>query len=131
MVIACPCALGLATPTALMVGIGKGAEMHILVKNAVALEEMRKVDVVVLDKTGTVTEGKPEVSGWLHQAGWIDEHKGILYAAEEKSEHPLAAAIVEALKKGECGACKNRFVREHNRTWGNCYERWKAILGRK
>lgn len=99
LVIACPCALGLATPTALMVGIGKGAEHHILIKDAVALEEMRKVNVVVLDKTGTVTEGRPEVEGWLHEAGWNDEHKGILMAAEQKSEHPLAQAIVDALKK--------------------------------
>ena len=95
-----PCALGLATPTALMVGIGKGAESHILIKDAVALEQMRKVDTVVLDKTGTVTEGRPVVTGWLHDAGWQNEHKGILYAAELKSEHPLALAIVEALKKG-------------------------------
>lgn len=99
LVIACPCALGLATPTALMVGIGKGAESHILIKDAVALEQMRKVNTVVLDKTGTVTEGRPVVTGWLHDAGWQNEHKGILYAAELKSEHPLALAIVEALKK--------------------------------
>ncbi|WP_288155670.1 heavy metal translocating P-type ATPase [Phocaeicola sartorii] len=99
LVIACPCALGLATPTALMVGIGRGAESHILIKDAVALEQMRKVDTVVLDKTGTVTEGRPVVTGWLHDAGWQNEHKGILYAAELKSEHPLALAIVEALKK--------------------------------
>ena len=99
LVIACPCALGLATPTALMVGIGKGAEAHILIKDAVALEQMRKVDTVVHDKTGTVTEGRPTVTGWLHDAGWVNEHKGILYAAELKSEHPLALAIVEELKK--------------------------------
>ena len=99
LVIACPCALGLATPTALMVGIGKGAEAHILIKDAVALEQMRKVNTVVLDKTGTVTEGRPTVTGWLHDAGWVNEHKGILYAAELKSEHPLALAIVEELKK--------------------------------
>ena len=99
LVIACPCALVLATPTALMVGIGKGAEAHILIKDAVALEQMRKVDTVVLDKTGTVTEGRPTVTGWLHDAGWVNEHKGILYAAELKSEHPLALAIVEELKK--------------------------------
>ena len=99
LVIACPCALGLATPTALMGGIGKGAEAHILIKDAVALEQMRKVDTVVLDKTGTVTEGRPTVTGWLHDAGWVNEHKGILYAAELKSEHPLALAIVEELKK--------------------------------
>ena len=91
LVIACPCAL--------MVGIGKGAEAHILIKDAVALEQMRKVDTVVLDKTGTVTEGRPTVTGWLHDAGWVNEHKGILYAAELKSEHPLALAIVEELKK--------------------------------
>lgn len=99
LVIACPCALGLATPTALMVGIGKGAEAHILIKDAVALEQMRKVDTVVLDKTGTVTEGRPAVTGWLHDAGWQNEHKGILLSAEMKSEHPLALAITETLKK--------------------------------
>lgn len=110
LVIACPCALGLATPTALMVGIGKGAESHILIKDAVALEQMRKVDTVVLDKTGTVTEGRPVVTGWLHNAGWQNEHKGILYAAELKSEHPLALAIVEALKKeGEKPAAIDSF----------------------
>lgn len=110
LVIACPCALGLATPTALMVGIGKGAEAHILIKDAVALEQMRKIDTVVVDKTGTVTEGRPAVTGWLHDAGWRNEHKGILYAAELKSEHPLALAIVEALKKeGETPALIDSF----------------------
>lgn len=110
LVIACPCALGLATPTALMVGVGKGAEAHILVKDAVALEQMRKVDTVVFDKTGTVTEGRPVVSGWLHDAGWQNEHKSILYAAEMRSEHPLALAIVETLQsEGEKPAVIDSF----------------------
>ena len=124
LVIACPCALGLATPTALMVGIGKGAESHILIKDAVALEQMRKVDTVVLDKTGTVTEGRPVVTGWLHDAGWQNEHKGILYAAELKSEHPLALAIVEALKKeGEKPALIDSFESRTGRGIVEDYEK--------
>lgn len=99
LVIACPCALGLATPTALMVGIGKGASAHILIKDAVALEEMRKVDTVVFDKTGTLTEGRPQVTGWLWNRPSDTEYKNILYAAELKSEHPLATAITQALEK--------------------------------
>lgn len=97
LVIACPCALGLATPTALMVGIGKGAENHILIKDAVALEEMRKVNCVVLDKTGTITEGKPRVTDmhWFREED--EKNKSILLATEMKSEHPLASAIVEFL----------------------------------
>lgn len=99
LVIACPCALGLATPTALMVGIGKGAGHHILIKDAVALEQMRRVDTVVLDKTGTLTEGHPTATGWLWEKAEDGDYRGILYAAEMKSEHPLAEAIVEALKQ--------------------------------
>lgn len=94
LVIACPCALGLATPTALMVGIGKAADHHILIKDAVALEQMRKVNVVVLDKTGTLTEGHPTVTGWLWAQPQEEHYKDVLLAAELKSEHPLAAAIV-------------------------------------
>jgi len=97
LVIACPCALGLATPTALMVGIGKAASLHILIKDAVALEQMRRVNAVVLDKTGTLTEGKPAVSGWLWAVPQEDILKNILLAAELKSEHPLANAIVSDL----------------------------------
>lgn len=99
LVIACPCALGLATPTALMVGIGKGASNYILIKDAVALEQMRRVDIVVVDKTGTLTEGHPTASGWLWERAEYEDYKSILYAAEMKSEHPLAEAIVEALKE--------------------------------
>ncbi len=93
LVIACPCALGLATPTAIMVGIGKAAGKHILIKDAFALENMCKIDAVVLDKTGTLTEGRPTVTDvfWLYQEE--DYLKDILYTAEMRSEHPLATAI--------------------------------------
>ena len=101
LVIACPCALGLATPTALMIGIGKAADHHILIKDAVALEQMRKVNVVVLDKTGTLTEGHPTVAGWLWAQPQEGHYKDILLAAELKSEHPLAGAIVTALQEQE------------------------------
>ena len=97
LVIACPCALGLA----MMVGIGKAADHHILIKDAVALEQMRKVNVVVLDKTGTLTEGHPTVAGWLWAQPQEGHYKDILLAAELKSEHPLAGAIVTALQEQE------------------------------
>ena len=95
LVIACPCALGLATPTAIMVGVGKGAENGILIKDAESLELSQKVNAVVLDKTGTITEGKPQVTDeW-----WVDESmKPILAALEKQSEHPLAEAVVKHLE---------------------------------
>lgn len=99
LVIACPCALGLATPTALMVGIGKAAHHHILIKDAVALEQMRKVNAVVLDKTGTLTEGHPTVTGILWASTQEEEYKDVLLAAELKSEHPMAEAIVTVLRE--------------------------------
>lgn len=98
LVIACPCALGLATPTAIMVGVGKGAEHGILIKDAEALELSHKVNAVVLDKTGTITEGKPQVTDVL----WLNETpalKNVLYSLEQASEHPLAEAIAQHLKK--------------------------------
>lgn len=98
LVIACPCALGLATPTALMVGIGKAAGKHILIKDAVALEQLRQIDMVVLDKTGTLTEGRPTTTDWLWSETGAEESKSVLLAAELKSEHPLAASIVDALQ---------------------------------
>ena len=99
LVIACPCALGLATPTAIMVGIGKGAENNILIKDAEALELAHKIDALVLDKTGTVTEGKPSVE----KIEWkSDEDKiigtNILFSLERLSEHPLAEAVVRYLE---------------------------------
>lgn len=93
LVIACPCALGLATPTAIMVGVGKGAEQGILIKDAESLELAKKVTAVVLDKTGTITEGKPVVTDvyWNNDE---DSLKGILLSLEKQSEHPLAEAVV-------------------------------------
>ncbi|RZK90325.1 MAG: copper-translocating P-type ATPase [Pedobacter sp.] len=98
LVIACPCALGLATPTAIMVGVGKGAERGILIKDAESLELAKKVNAIILDKTGTITEGKPQVTAikWFEE---FDElHQNILYSIEKSSEHPLADAITEHLK---------------------------------
>lgn len=97
LIIACPCALGLATPTAIMVGIGKGAERGILIKDAESLEVAKKVNVVVLDKTGTITKGKPEVTVMK----WITENerlKQALVSLEKCSEHPLAEAVVRNMK---------------------------------
>ena len=100
LVIACPCALGLATPTAIMVGIGKGAENGILIKDADSLELATKINAVVLDKTGTITEGKPV----LREIVWTDNDKtssDILRSIEKLSEHPLAEAIVNYLPEGK------------------------------
>ena len=102
LVIACPCALGLATPTAIMVGVGKGAEQGILIKNAESLELGYKVNAIVLDKTGTLTEGKPEVTNtaWAPSANnSIKQLSGILLSIELQSEHPLAEAVVRYLKQ--------------------------------
>lgn len=98
LVIACPCALGLATPTALMVAIGRGAKQGILIKNAEALEKLRQIDVLVLDKTGTVTSGKIKVSGLqpLEPELSTDELLRLAASIEKFSEHPLAQAIVKA-----------------------------------
>jgi Cu2+-exporting ATPase len=98
LIIACPCALGLATPTAIMVGVGKGAEKGILIKDAESLELARKVNAVVLDKTGTITAGKPTVTD-AYWATENDQAKNILYAIEKQSEHPLATAIVNHLNE--------------------------------
>jgi Cu2+-exporting ATPase len=99
LVIACPCALGLATPTAIMVGVGKGAENGILIKDAESLEQAHRINAVVLDKTGTITEGKPSLTN-IHWVG--DESrvlKQVLYSMERASEHPLASAVTAYLEK--------------------------------
>jgi len=102
LIIACPCALGLATPMAIMVGTGRGAREGILIKNAEALETFQKVDTIVLDKTGTLTQGKPELMSVIAVAG-EDEERLVRMAAslERGSEHPMAAAIVEAAEANQ------------------------------
>lgn len=105
LVIACPCALGLATPTAIMVGVGKGAENNILIKDAESLELAHKVNAVILDKTGTITEGKPVVT----DISWSDSNDkealaNILYTLEIQSEHPLADAVSVFLREGKANS---------------------------
>ena len=100
LVIACPCALGLATPTAIMVGVGKGAEKGILIKDAESLEIAKKINAIILDKTGTITEGKPVVNNII----WCNKDnsaENILYNMEKKSEHPLAEAVIQHISNFE------------------------------
>ncbi|GAB3832025.1 heavy metal translocating P-type ATPase [Pontibacter rugosus] len=104
LVIACPCALGLATPTAIMVGVGKGAENGILIKDAESLEQAHKVNAIILDKTGTITEGKPVVTDlvWTDGTGAKRQNlQAVLLSLELQSEHPLAEAVVRHLKEQE------------------------------
>jgi Cu+-exporting ATPase len=100
LIIACPCALGLATPMSIMVGVGRGATAGVLIKNAEALEVLEKVDVLVVDKTGTLTEGKPRLVSIVSEPG-VEERDVLRWAAglERASEHPLAAAIVRAAEE--------------------------------
>jgi len=100
LIIACPCALGLATPMAIMVGVGRGAQAGVLIKNAEALERMERIDTLVVDKTGTLTEGKPKVVAVIPAQGF--EEREVLHLAasvEQASEHPLALAIVAAAQE--------------------------------
>jgi len=123
LVIACPCALGLATPTALMVGIGRGAREHILIKDAVALEQMRKVNAVVLDKTGTLTEGRADVTDWFWLDNLSDEAKSgymkVILSIEERSEHPIAAAIVKYIAELSSAIYELQSVREKLQNFEN------------
>jgi Cu2+-exporting ATPase len=108
LVIACPCALGLATPTAIMVGIGKGAQLGILIKDAEALELSKNINAIILDKTGTITEGKPKVESliWSKQLGDTKSLSQILFSIESKSEHPLAQSVCDYLKHTDAIAIK-------------------------
>jgi len=100
LIIACPCALGLATPMSIMVGVGRGAQEGVLVKNAEALERMEKVTTLVVDKTGTLTEGKPKLVDVLSSSGLdVKELLRLAASLEQNSEHPLAAAIVQGAKE--------------------------------
>jgi Cu+-exporting ATPase len=100
LIIACPCALGLATPMSIMVGVGRGAQAGVLIKNAEALERMEKIDTLVVDKTGTLTEGKPKVVSIVPAAGFNEADILRLAASVERSsEHPLADAIVRAARE--------------------------------
>ncbi|EAQ5978274.1 HAD family hydrolase, partial [Salmonella enterica] len=100
LIIACPCALGLATPMSIMVGVGRGAGLGVLIKNAEALERMEKVDTLVVDKTGTLTEGRPSVTQVVTTAAFVhDDLLRLVAGVERASEHPLAAAVVNAATK--------------------------------
>ncbi len=102
LIIACPCALGLATPMSVMVGVGRGAEEGVLIKNAEVLERMQNVDIIIVDKTGTLTQGRPEVTAIETFGDWnTDQVLAVTAAIESQSEHPLAGAIVRRAKSGD------------------------------
>ncbi len=115
LVIACPCALGLATPTAIMAAMGKGAEMGILIKDAESLEKGTQIDTLVLDKTGTITEGKPKVTEVYQTDAWKQEDAAYLVALEAKSQHPLASAVIDYY---------------HNQTAGITLTSFESITGK-
>src|SRR5213075_2048799 len=97
LIIACPCALGLATPMSIMVGVGRGAQAGVLIKNAEALERMERIDTLVVDKTGTLTEGKTKVVAIVAAPGFDEaEMLRLAASAERASEHPLAVAILRS-----------------------------------
>jgi Cu2+-exporting ATPase len=106
LIIACPCALGLATPMSVMVGVGKGAKLGVLIKNAEAIEKMDKIDVLITDKTGTITEGKPSVEKIVVKEGNENEVLGKIASLNQNSEHPLAAAVVAFAKTKEIAFSK-------------------------
>ncbi|MDD2493048.1 MAG: heavy metal translocating P-type ATPase [Bacilli bacterium] len=101
LVISCPCALGLATPTAIMVATGMAAKHHILIKSAASLEKLQAIDTVLLDKTGTITEGKPVLTDVIHFNYDLKKLNNIIYSLEKRSEHPLAKGMIEHLETSE------------------------------
>jgi Cu+-exporting ATPase len=132
LIIACPCALGLATPMSIMVGVGRGAGLGVLIKNAESLERLEKVDTLVIDKTGTLTEGKPSVTGIVTVANGLAENDLLRLAAsvERASEHPLAEAIVrEAEKRGIATASVSDFDSPTGKGALGVVEGRKVLLG--
>ena len=136
LIIACPCALGLATPMSIMVGVGRGAQAGVLIRDAEALERMEKVDTIIVDKTGTLTEGKPSVTSIATIEGQ-DENEllGLAASVEKASEHPLAAAIVAAAESAEARHCQGygfRFTLGQRRHWHggqetDCHRQFKVF----
>jgi Cu+-exporting ATPase len=131
LIIACPCALGLATPMAIMVGTGRGATAGVLVKNAEALERLEAVDTLVVDKTGTLTEGKPQLSIVVSLEGQSEDHLIRLAASlEQGSEHPLAAAILEAARqRGIATAAVERFQAQPGKGIEGAVDGHRVLLG--
>ena len=130
LIIACPCALGLATPMSIMVATGKGAAVGVLFKDAEAIEVMRKVDTLVIDKTGTLTEGKPKVVQIVTATGTDAQLIGLAASLEQGSEHPLAAAIVEGAKlRGVALASVNGFASKTGQGVTGAIEGRQVALG--
>ena len=125
LVIACPCALGLATPTAIMVGTGKGAEHGVLIKSGTALETAHRIQTIVFDKTGTITEGKPKVTDIVtnrrHRVRII--YLQLAASAEKGSEHPLGEAIVKGAEEKGLEFKKLDFFTGYSRLWNRGYYR--------
>ena len=131
LIIACPCALGLATPMAIMVGTGRGATAGVLIRNAEALETLEKVDTLIVDKTGTLTEGKPQARTVIAAAGQsADELVRVAAGLERASEHPLAAAVVaEAARRGVTPAAVTDFQSETGRGVTGMVEGRRIVVG--
>lgn len=129
LVIACPCALGLATPTAIMVGVGKGAEQGILIKDAESLENAKKLTAIVLDKTGTITAGKPQVTDehWIKKEA---KHLEILASLERKSSHPLADAVIQHFHTTPITTIENFETLIGKGVWGT-HENKNYFIGNK
>ncbi|MEJ2200203.1 MAG: copper-translocating P-type ATPase, partial [Desulfuromonadaceae bacterium] len=134
LIIACPCALGLATPMSIMVGTGRGATAGVLIKNAEALEGLERIDTLVVDKTGTLTEGKPKLTALETLAGFsADELLRLAAGLERGSEHPLATAIVQAAKeKGlQLSPAVDFEARAGRGVTGRCDDHWVAVGNRE